>query len=158
MTDEVDDTAITHLLDAPAVRGELARWYEAEWTPFYGPDGPGDAGTDLDAAGDRDRLPICLVALDGGGRLAGSISLRARPVVSNLELTPWVAAPLVRPGRSDLIARMGAAVAAEARRLGYQRLYVETDPDDALLAGQAWERIETATTLRGVVGVYELVL
>ncbi len=57
-----------HLVDALEALPCIARWFVAEWAPWYGPDGPGDAESDLKACRSRSEVPLCLVAL--GGRLA----------------------------------------------------------------------------------------
>jgi len=33
---------IEHLADHPEVLPTLRKWFEAEWEPYYGPNGPGD--------------------------------------------------------------------------------------------------------------------
>lgn len=146
---------VRRLSEVPRLSDELARWYEREWEPYYGTSGPGSAEDDLaEALGEG--LPVCLVALDEGGSLVGSISLRAEPVVSDFDLTPWVAAMLVRPGHAGVVEAMVSALIAEAGALGHRSLHVETDPDDPILAGRQWHRIGRSGSLRGELGVYEL--
>jgi GNAT superfamily N-acetyltransferase len=136
----------------------LVRWFEAEWEPYYGEDGPGDAGADLRASMNQDTLPLCLVALDGDEPL-GTISLKTESI-SHPELSPWGAAFLVAPhlrGRG-IGTQLVAALEHEARRLGHRRLYMSTDAANGIVEVRGWQAIDTADSLRGKVTVYELVL
>ena len=138
---------------------ELAAWFIEEWEPYYGPDGPGDAFADLAEARSADVIPICLVALDDDGRPLGTVALKERSV-SHQHLSPWVVALLVRPearGRG-VGSRLLASVEAEARRLGFERIYVATDTATSLLERRGWRAFDTAPTLRGDVGVFALEL
>lgn len=71
------DLRIVHLLEAPDAIPVLKRWFVAEWGPWYGPGGAGDAGADLAACRSRDELPIGLVALDPDKRVLGTAALKA---------------------------------------------------------------------------------
>ena len=84
-----------HLMEAPEVMPTLERWFTEEWTPWYGPDGPGDAKSDLAACCSRDELPICLVGLNMDGELLGTAALKSESVGSELGVGPWLAAVLV---------------------------------------------------------------
>ena len=42
----------------------LTEWYQSEWQPYYGEDGPGDARADLESRCNRKELPIGLVAIE----------------------------------------------------------------------------------------------
>ena len=44
---------IIHLLEVPEAAPTLARWFVEEWTPWYGPDGPGDAAVIRPLPGSR---------------------------------------------------------------------------------------------------------
>ena len=136
----------------------LARRFVEEYGPYYRPEGPGDAEADLKAARDRDQLPRCLVALDAVGRVLGTIGLRAESVPSHRHLTPWLAALLVAPAHRGrgVGARLIAAIEEEARRLGYQRLYVATDVLTGHIARRGWRAFDHAPTLRGVATVFAL--
>ena len=79
---------VVPLIEAPAARPVLVRWYVAEWPSWYGPGGRGDARADLAAASHcRDSLPLALVALDATDAL---LDLGARgPVFVGLEDLHW---------------------------------------------------------------------
>ncbi len=152
------DIRIRHLLDVPHAAPTLARWFVAEWAPWYGPEGPGDAAGDLAASASRDALPICLVALGGDGELLGTVALKEESVGSELGVGPWLAALLVGPshrGRGVGTALI-AAIEAEAWRLGFEAIYVSTDVAEDLLRRRGWRPYGTSESLRGEVAVYRL--
>ncbi len=148
---------IRHLFEVPERLPELARCFIEEWGPYYGPSGPGDALADLAAAGDRDRLPLCLVALDPSGAVLGTAALRAQSIVSHPHLGPWLAALWVASAHRGrgIASALVAAVEDEARRLGYRRLYVGTD-HAGLVNRRGWRVVDRGSTLRGTVGIYVL--
>ena len=147
---------IVHLIEAPEAAVTLARWFVDEWTPYYGPDGPGDAARDLAACDSRDALPICLVALDADGTVLGTATLKTESVGSELGVGPWLGGLLVGPahrGRGVGTALV-AAIEAEARRLGVPALYTSTDTAEAMLERRGWTRFGRADSLRGETAVY----
>ena len=148
---------IRHLLEVPEALPTLVRWLEQEWGPYYGAEGPGDAEADLKAADDRDRLPICLIALNASSGVVGTIALRAESIVSHRHLTPWLAGLLVAPEhrRRGVGTALIAALEDETRRLGYQRLYVGTDEAGLVQRGD-WRAIDEGSTLRGTTKIYVL--
>lgn len=147
---------IAYLADQASLLPELTRWFEAEWVPYYGPGGPGDAAADLRESMNRDVLPICLVAIDQG-RALGTISLKDTSI-SHPELGPWGAALLVSPKRrgEGVGTTLVKALENEARRLGFERLYMSTDAANGILEARGWRAIDTADSLRGPITVYEL--
>ena len=150
---------VRHLVDAPETQPVLERWFVEEWEPYYGTSGPGDAKADLRAANDKNSLPICLVAVDPGGEAIGTIGLKAESVASHRHLTPWVAAFLVAQDYrgGGVGTALLAAAEKEARRLGFERLYIATDVAVGLLERRDWYPLrERAPTLRGSVEVYLL--
>jgi len=158
MSHKADAVTIRHLLEVSGALSVLARWFVGEWAPYYGPEGPGDAEADLKAASDRDRLPLCLVALDAAGEVTGTIALRAESVISHRHLTPWLAALLVAPERrrGGIGTALIAAVEDEARRLGFERIYTGTDVAAGLIERRGWRPLDTGATLTGPVKVYAL--
>jgi GNAT superfamily N-acetyltransferase len=148
---------IVHLIDAPPVTAEtLAGWYVAEWAPWYGPDGDGDARADLAACADRDVLPICLVAIGPDDMLKGCAALRAESVGSELGVGPWLAGILVAEAHRGrgIGAALVEAIATEARRLGHAAIHASTDAPEAAMVRRGWQRIGAAQSLRGPVAVY----
>ncbi len=151
---------LRHLTDVPDAVPVLVRWFVEEWEPYYGPDGPGDAEVDLRAAKTRDDLPICLVAVDDGGDVLGTAALKANSIPSHAHLTPWLGAVLVAPAhrRTGVGTALIGGIEEEARRLGFERIYVATDTAVAIIERRGWRMFDEAPTLRGVVGVYRLEL
>ncbi len=96
---ERPDLRIVHLLEVPEVVPVLVRWFVEEWAPWYGPHGQGDAESDLTACRNREKLPVCLVALHSNGTVLGTASLKRESVGSELGVGPWLAALLVAKDR-----------------------------------------------------------
>lgn len=153
--DDATDIRIRYLAERPDVVSTLAEWFVAAWEPYYGANGPGDAETDLRGSMNRDQLPICLLAIDAAGSPLGTASL-ASASISHPELSPWVTAFLVAPDRRGrgVGTALVAAVEAEARRLGFAKLYISTDAASSIVRRHGWEAIDTAESLRGTVTVY----
>ena len=151
---------IVHLLDAPQTRPTLVRWFIHAGEPWYGLDGEGDAEADLAACAERDRLPLCLVAIDDDGRPLGTAALKTESLGSELGFGPWPAAFLVdETQRGRGIGRtLIEAVAAEARRLGHTALYTSTELPPERLWPRGWQAIGGTESLRGAVTVYRLTL
>ncbi|MDP6705864.1 MAG: GNAT family N-acetyltransferase [Alphaproteobacteria bacterium] len=147
---------IVHLVDVPEATATLVDWFTAEWRPWYGPRGDGDAATDLAACRSRNALPLCLVALDGDDTVLGTAGLRAESVGSELGVGPWLAAVLVGPAhRGHSIGKaLVAAIEAEARRLGFRAIYTSTEAPEPTMARHGWHAIAPTQSLRGPITVY----
>lgn len=136
---------------------ELAARYRAEWAPYYGDSGPGDARSDLASRCNRDRLPIGLVAIDGD-RVAGTIALDRDAATG---LTPSVVGLLVAPeARRQGIARSLIESAERlAHDLGYDQLFISTSILQDLLRRRGWQEkgdVEFLNNERGKVFVCNL--
>ena len=151
---------IVHLLEVPEARPLLVRWFIEAWRPWYGPEGKGDAAADLAACRDRDRIPLCLVALDAHGQPLGTAGLKADSLGSELGHEPWLAAFLVAEERRGCgIGRaLIEAIAAEARCLGHGALYTSTEIGPERLWPRGWQPVGASQSLRGPVSVYRLLL
>lgn len=149
---------IVQLADAPDALPTLARWFVAEWAPYYGPGGPGDATADLEGCRNRDALPIALVALDDDGAVVGTAALKAESVGSEQAAGPWLAAFVVGRAhrRRGVGTALAAAVEAEARRLGHAALYCSTDVADDMLKRCGWRAHGVTQSLRGAVRIYRV--
>lgn len=152
-------TETHHLTDRPDCIPTLAKWFEKEWAPWYGPDGQGNAEADLLTCCNRDALPLALVAVNNNGSVMGTAALKLESLGSELGYAPWLAAVLVcrhfrRQGVGDTLI---GAIEIEARRLGFEKIYVTTDTADTLVSRRKWrptgDRLES---LRGQVRVYSL--
>lgn len=147
---------IVHLLDVPGAAALLARWFVAEWGTWYGPDGPGDADSDLAACSRRDALPLCLVALNGDDGVLGTAALKTESVGRELGPGPWLAALLVGNdyrGRGVGTALV-EAIENEAARLDFTSVYTSTDTATGLLERRGWREFGASESIRGPVKVY----
>ena len=135
----------------------LVAWFEREWEPYYGVDGPGDAELDLRASMNRDNLPICLIAFAESGEPLGTISLKAESI-SHPQLSPWGAAFVVSPSwrRRGVGGALVAFLEEEARRLGFGKLYMSTDGATSIVERRGWQAFDTMESLRGTLGVYSI--
>ena len=145
---------IKPLADHNDVLPILTRWYQTEWEPYYGVDGPGDAQTDLESRCNYEEFPIGLVAIEEG-EVCGTVALDLDTATN---LTPSVVGLLV----SRAYRRRGVAAAllksAEdlARRLGYSRLYMSTTVLGDLLERMGWHKsgeVEFLNAQRGLIYV-----
>ena len=151
---------LRHLVDVPDAVDVLESAFVAEWEPWYGPDGGGDARADLLACSSRTLLPLCLVAIDAAGVVAGTAALKDESVGSEYGYGPWLAALLVRPEhRGRGVARMLiAAIEREARAVGTAALYCSTETLGCVLVQRDWAPVGSAQSLRGEIPIYRLVL
>lgn len=146
---------VVSLCDRPDVIPELTRWFEAEWTPYYGPDGPG-AGTaerDIRDCCNRDALPLALVALEDGDRLVGTAALKADSLDTHPQLGPWLAALVAKSDETETA--LVQAIEAEARRLRFDAVYTGMDEGSAVLRRRGWSVIGRSSSLRGPIAVFE---
>ena len=160
MSDTTDGTDVTIRLLADAAEAVpiLAEWFVAEWEPYYGPGGPGDAVADLTACLNRDEIPLAVAAFAPDGGLTGTAALKATSAGGDLHAGPWLAALLVRPDfhKRGIGTALIEAIRQQARRLGYSELACSTDTGEAMLQRQGWQRIGETQTLRGIIPVYRL--
>ncbi len=151
-------TTICLLADAPDVIPVLAELFAAEWKPYYGSEGPGDATADLTGCLNRDEIPLAIVALTPDGAPAGTAALKANSVGDELDGGPWLTALLVRPDcrKRGIGSALIEAIERQARRLGHSGLVCSTDRGETLLQRRGWRRIGESQSLRGTVPVYRL--
>lgn len=151
------------LADHPEAISILEAWFEREWTPYYGPDGPGDAQEDLRGCCNRDELPIGLVAMLDG-KVCGTAALKAESVSTHAHLTPWLAALLVVPmfRHRGIGEHLIAAIEARASQLGFRWVYVGTGegsgtPESALRR-RGWKFVEKGPYLVSEVSIFKKAL
>ena len=134
----------------------LTDWFIAEWEPYYGPSGPGDAGADLRACLNRDCLPIAVVALAADGVLLGTAALKHESAGSELGVGPWLAAFVVGPAYrgKGVGTALVAAIEGEAARLGFDRIYTSTDAAEGILERRGWQMFGATSSLRGPLKIY----
>jgi GNAT superfamily N-acetyltransferase len=151
------------LADNPEALPILKEWFEREWAPYYGPEGPGDAHKDLHDSCNRDELPIALVAISDG-EVCGTAALKVESVSTHKHLTPWLAALLVLPEfrRIGFAERLIAAVEDKAKQLGFRYVYVGTGegsgtPESALRK-RGWKFIEKSPNTLSEISIFQKAL
>ncbi|WP_340119083.1 GNAT family N-acetyltransferase [Pelagibius sp. 7325] len=122
---------ICHLFEVPGHRPVVANWiYEAFW---FGQDGydPDLFECRLGEACDADRIPLSLLALDGGTP-AGTANLIVDDYPERPQLTPWLAALYVDPPfrRRGHATALGRRLLQEAARLDCPTVYLTTHIPD----------------------------
>lgn len=156
MIHETMTIEVRYLSDVPSALPLLARWFTEEWEPYYGSGGPGNAAADLKASCQREELPIGLIAVSAADEVLGTISLKSSSI-SHHHLGPWGAAFLVgkeyrRRGVGSILLE---ALEDEARRLGFESVFMSTDGATNLVERRGWRQFDKAESLRGPVRVYE---
>lgn len=157
MTGEFD------IVPLAAARGHipvLAQWFEAEWAPWYGPGGDGDARHDLNRAARHAGLPYAVIALDRADVPLGTASLRTDSVGSDLAPGPWLAAIFVDPARrkQGIGTALVAAVEDAAANFGFPEIYTSTDDAAGIMRRQGWRQIGHSASLRGEIAVFRKAL
>lgn len=123
------DVAIDHLFRHPHLTGAVARLIHREfWADRENGMTVADLVAHLETTGDPGRIPLSLIALDGG-ELAGTVNLIDNDDRKRTHLHPWLAAMVVvdRYRGKGIGTRLVQALLAEAARLGFGRVYFGTD-------------------------------
>lgn len=137
----MEHTRIVKMHTVPAIKALVVRLYIRQWPQWYGPDGPGDAAADVDAACRAEGLPLALVALDADDVLSGTITLKEESLGSENVIGPWLGALVVEPARRRQ-GIGGALIEAGqnlARELGFSEVYATTDAAAGLLMERGWK-------------------
>jgi len=121
----------------------VAEWQLAE----FGYLNPGDTlegrTARLKGALQTDGLPLSLVALSEKGEPVGAASILAS-TVTHRHLTPWlssVVVPAIHRGHG-IASALSLWAVKEARRLGFDTLYLFTPRNESLYARLGWTRME----------------
>lgn len=151
--------AVAHVREA--LLRAAADLMEAEWPPHYGPDGPGDALADLQAAvgSGPGRLPERWVALDAVGRaVLGVVGLLDVPVIEEEHERPVVAGLVVASEhrRRGIGAALVREVIDAAHGLGHAALYASGGADWSEPERLGFVRTGEAASLRGPQPVWRL--
>ena len=118
-----DNLRIEFLQDNPDFFSVLAEFYKTEWKEYYGSGGQGDAFSEIESFCNKEKLPICLVALRGKVFL-GSVALRQKSA-SHQHLSPWVTSLFVTPQerRKGIGTKLIEAVENLSVDLGFSKIY-----------------------------------
>ena len=134
----------------------LVKWYEREWGPYYGSDGPGNAQLDLTSRCSRDAIPVGIVAKEDN--LLTGVAALDRDAATNL--TPSVVGLLVADefrGRGVASSLIQSATGI-AEGLGYDHIYISTTVLGDHLLRNGWRRIDDTKFLNdehGSIYVFE---
>src|ERR1700704_3831226 len=85
---------IEYLADFPDALPILAEWQHREWGHLRAGDSLEKRRARLQGYSNRDRIPLTVVALEGG-EVLGSASLVLHDMETRMELTPWLAGVFV---------------------------------------------------------------
>lgn len=153
------DFDIALLVDRPEALADLVALFVAEWAPWYGPTGAGDAEADLAACLNRAKLPLAVVAQGPDGRVLGTAALKHDSLGAELGFGPWLAAVVVHPScrEQGIGSALIAAVEAQARALGFSAIYTSTDAARSLVERRGWQPLHLSVpSLRGPISLYRL--
>ena len=154
------DYEIALLIDRPGAMPRLSELFIDEWTPWYGPDGKGNALTDLVDCMNRDRLPIAVVAESKNGLVLGSAALKRESLGSEFGFGPWLAAVVVDPDfrNHGVGSSLIRAVEKQAKKLAFTEIFTSTDTANSIVERRGWECLDQAVqSLRGPVSIYKKV-
>ncbi|MBL0939409.1 MAG: GNAT family N-acetyltransferase [Gemmatimonadaceae bacterium] len=134
---------IARLADHPEVIPTIREWFETEWEPHYGPNGPGNAEQDLLAYANGTELPVGVVAFLGD-EPCGIAALKMGSITTHAHLSPWAAAGMVSPlyRGQGIGGELLCAIEEVARTLGYAHIYCGTATANRLLERSGWEFME----------------
>lgn len=145
------------LVDRSSVIPRLANLFVDEWAPWYGPDGNGNAKSDLTECMNRDRLPIAIVAENEDGLVLGTAALKQESLGSEHGFGPWLAAVVVAPdfrGKGIGLSLI-QAVEEHAQRLSFKQIYTSTNTANSIVEKCEWEPMQQiAASLRGPISIY----
>ena len=123
----------------------VAEWQLAE----FGYLNPGDTlesrTARLKGALQMEELPLSLVALSEDGQPVGAASILVS-TVTHRHLTPWlssVVVPAMHRGHG-IASALSLWAVREARRLGFETLYLFTPRNESLYTRLGWKRMEVA--------------
>jgi len=133
---------IEYLADHLEHLATLAEWQHQEW----GHHRPGDTVearmVRLRRYAQRDRIPLTVIALDGG-QLLGAASLIEHDMETRLDLTPWLAGVFVGESyrRRGIGAELVRRIMAEAGKLDVPLLYLYTVHSEQFYAALGWTSV-----------------
>ena len=130
---------IDYLADEPETLDTLVQWQHREWGHVRGGETLDQRRARLACSLNRDRIPLTVVALEGG-EVLGSASLIAHDMETRMELTPWLASVFVgeQYRRRGIGAELVRRIMAEAGKLDVPLLYLYTVHSEQFYAALGW--------------------
>lgn len=145
------DVRIAHLMECRQHIPTIAAWQQGEFG-YLNPNGTVEERVErLSRANDRQQLPISLVALGADQNvLLGSANVLAS-TLTHKHLTPWLSSVFVPPDQrgKGIASALTLAAASEARRLGFETIYLFTPRNESLYARLGWATFDRVV-LNGV--------
>jgi len=134
---------VDYLADHPSHLPTVAAWQHAEFG-YLTPNATLEDRTErLRLSLQTNALPMAFVALSASGTLLGSAGLLPT-TITHKHLTPWLSSvfvPEAHRGRG-IASALSLRAAAEAARLGFDRLYLFTPRSEALYGRIGWSTFE----------------
>lgn len=142
---------IEHLMECKQFIPTIAAWQQEEFG-YLNPNGTVEERVArLSKANDRQQLPISLVAISPDhNALVGSANVLAT-TLTHKHLTPWLSSvfvPAEQRGKG-IASALTLAAASEARRLGFDTIYLFTPRNESLYARLGWATFDRVV-LNGV--------
>lgn len=142
---------IEHLMECKQFIPTIAAWQQEEFG-YLNPNGTVEERVArLSKANDRQQLPISLVAISPDrNALVGSANVLAT-TLTHKHLTPWLSSvfvPAEQRGKG-IASTLTLAAASEARRLGFDTIYLFTPRNESLYARLGWATFDRVV-LNGV--------
>jgi len=137
------ELSTAYLADHPNALPVIEEWFKSEWPDWYGPEGPGDARSDLLSYATRDALPVGVVGFVGDAPV-GLVVLKATSISGRPDLAPWASTGLVHSDyrRRGFGAKLLSALEEVAVELGYDSIYCGTAAAALLLERSGWTYVE----------------
>lgn len=134
---------IEYLADHPEALPTLAEWQHKEWGHLRPGDTLAKRVARLEAFSNRDRIPLTVVALNGG-EVLGAASLIEHDMETRMELSPWLAGVFVgkQYRRRGIGAELVRRIMLEAGKLKVPLLYLYTVRSERFYAGLGWSVLE----------------
>lgn len=147
------------LADHPEAIPILKELFESDWEPYYGPNGVGDAESDLIASSNRYKLPIALIGIIDG-KICGTAALKKESVTTYPDYYPWLAALLVdiEYRNKGIGGKLIAAIEELAKQLGYKQIFVGAGEKSgislATLEKRNWQFVDKSEYFVSEVSIY----
>lgn len=134
----------SYLMDDEAVIRQVASWIYHEWLSNKPEHTVESTIERIRPRVESTEVPLCIVAFENGLPV-GCASLTKTDMASHPELTPWLASVYVSPvARGKGIAsELCTRVVGEAKRLGYEKLFLFTKDQMSLYARMGWKIVGT---------------
>lgn len=129
------------LTERPAAIAQIAHWHYQQWHRLFPQRSEADFVSELAECLSAEAIPQTWLLLDDSDAVAGTCSLLAHDMTTNLDLSPWLANIYLRPdlrgqGLGRLLVKhvMQAAQAAHVRRL-----YLFTEDQQGFYQQLGWQ-------------------